>query len=116
MRPDTDTLYRTLSDTQETGASNTDMFAKWHLGGRNADLTAPNDFGVGSYVGNLLNLNVYFSWTLTDNGQQRQSSTCHTTEISNQTLSRTREQTVTWLAWVAFSAPQLPFYWMNQTQ
>lgn len=90
----------------------TGIFGKWHLGGQNASATQPNDFGVDNYFGNLFNLPDYFNWDYTKNGEQGSSTTYHTTVVGDEALAWIDSQPASqpWFAWVAFSAPHVPFH------
>lgn len=110
MPDDTQTLHRQLAAVQQTSNVQKGLFGKWHLGGPNSDLEAPNNFGVDYYADHLFNVTDYTDWTLTVNGQQQQSTTYHTTAITDLTIDWIQDQTDPWFAWVAYSAPHTPYH------
>lgn len=86
------------------------VFGKWHLGGGNAQASHPNDLGVNHYAGNLANVDDYFDWELTVNGNRSNSKQYHTTHITSLALEWINQQTTPWFVWLAYSAPHSPFH------
>ncbi len=112
MPADTVSLQNILKSSFLPEIYNNGMFGKWHLGGSNPAPNHPNQFGVDHYFGNLFNLDDYFSWIATENGSESLEDEYHTSAISNAALKWIKEQPAEnpWLAWVAFSAPHVPFH------
>lgn len=112
MPAQTATIQQWLKTQFSQSPYRTGIFGKWHLGGAQADPDHPRAFGVEPYAGNIFNLDDYFQWTLTENGQQREVSGYHTTMVVD--LARdfisAQPQNQPWFAWVAFAAPHSPFH------
>ncbi|MEM7248828.1 MAG: sulfatase-like hydrolase/transferase [Acidobacteriota bacterium] len=95
-----------LSEPYATG-----VFGKWHLGGPRPDPDHPRRFGIDRYAGNLANLRDYESWTLTEDGVQREETSYHTSRVTDLALEFIRESAGRpWFAWVAYAAPHSPFH------
>lgn len=108
---DTHTIQQRLKQDDLAQAYATGVFGKWHLGGRKPVLNHPSQFGVDIYAGNLFNLEDYYSWTLTQNGEQSKESRYHTTAVTDLAVDFIRSNSGSpWFAWVAYSAPHEPFH------
>lgn len=89
----------------------TGVFGKWHLGGRSPDSNHPAKFSIDKYAGNLFNLDDYYDWELTTNGNQTDTQTYHTTKITDLAIDFiNNNQGSPWFAWLAYSAPHKPFH------
>lgn len=112
MADSTPTLQQRLKQGDVKVPYATGVFGKWHLGGPKADPAHPGRFGIDQYAGNLFNLDDYDKWTLTQNGQQSESTEYHTTKVVD--LARyfiaSQPSDKPWFAWVAFAAPHSPFH------
>lgn len=92
------------------------VIGKWHLASPNAVndpelLTHPNDSGVDYYAGNIAgNLDDYFNWSLTINGNTSNSSTYHTTAVTDLAIDWVGAQSEPWFMWLAYAAPHAPFH------
>ncbi|MDA9951008.1 sulfatase-like hydrolase/transferase [Oligoflexaceae bacterium] len=108
----TRTVQQALNSSSVKQNYNTAIFGKWHLGGKNADVDHPNQFGVDNYFGNLFNLDDYFNWTATENGEQSATTEYHTSLVASKAVEWISSQSSEkpWFAWVAFSAPHIPFH------
>lgn len=60
-------LQKYLKQDEATENYQSAVFGKWHIGGNNT--SHPNDMGVDYYAGNITNLDDYYDWSLTINGQ-----------------------------------------------
>ena len=111
MPSTTQTLQQRLKQADIPRAYTSGVFGKWHLGGHNPDQNHPASFGVDHYAGNLFNLDNYFQWTMTENGQRRTEKTYHTTKVTDLAIQfMQRNQGAPWFNWVAYSAPHTPFH------
>ena len=88
------------------------VFGKWHLGGGRSTASHPNDVGLDYYAGNLENLDDYYNWTLTVNGEQTANVTdYHTSKLTDLAIEWiAAQQANPWFAWLAYSAPHSPFH------
>lgn len=108
---DTQTLAKYLKSDELEFPYSTAAFGKWHLGGgRNIEPLHPNNSGFDHFAGNLANIDDYYNWELTVNGQQSISDSYHTTEITDRAISWISEQTSPWFVWLAYQAPHSPFH------
>lgn len=105
------TLQSRLKQDDLAQPYSTGVFGKWHLAGRNNDVNHPAQFGIDQYAGNLVNLKNYNQWTMTKNGKQSNVNQYHTTTVTNQTIDFIQQSKhKPWFAWVAYSAPHIPFH------
>ncbi len=112
MPDNTQSLQQSMKESFLPKAYETAVFGKWHLGGSTPIAGHPNTFGIDYYYGNLFNLDNYFHWTATTNGVQENSTEYHTSAVANEALYwiSERPKDTPWFAWVAFSAPHVPFH------
>ncbi len=110
LSTDHEILQQYLANNTETASYQSAVFGKWHLGGGNPDVSHPNTVGVDYYAGNLSNIDDYYDWQLTVNGQTQNTTTYHTTKITDLAIDWLAEQENPWFAWVAYSAPHSPFH------
>jgi arylsulfatase A-like enzyme len=103
-------LQQYLKNNQLTAEYQSAVFGKWHLGGGQENPSHPNDVGVDHYAGNLSNLDDYYNWQLTINGESETSTEYHSTKITNLTVDWIQQQSSPWFAWVAYSAPHSPYH------
>lgn len=109
MDTSTLTVQRHLKNASEQYASA--VFGKWHLAGRNAAATHPNDSGVDYYAGNTSGtVDDYSNWPLTINGVEQTSTEYHTTAITDMAIDWIGQQQGPWFSWVAYVAPHSPFH------
>ncbi|GEA11518.1 YHYH protein [Alteromonas sp. KUL49] len=105
------TIAKYLKSSGVPDAYATAAFGKWHLaGGRDTNLLHPNESGFDHYAGNLSNIDDYYQWELTINGEQQTSSNYHTSEITTLALNWIQEQQQPWFVWLAYQAPHSPFH------
>jgi arylsulfatase A-like enzyme len=85
---------------------------KWHLGGlNNGGATSPNLFGWDHYEGLIQGtLESYFSYNETVNGISQAVDEYATTETVNDAIRWIGEQEESWVLWLAFNAPHIPFH------
>ncbi len=110
------TLQRLLKMNDDKPDYASAVVGKWHLASPNAAndpelQTHPNDSGVDYYAGNVAgNLDDYFSWPLTINGNTTTSSTYHTTAVTDLAIDWVGAQSEPWFMWLAYAAPHAPFH------
>lgn len=110
------TLQRLLKMNDEIPDYVSAVVGKWHLASPGAIndpelLTHPNDSGVDYYAGNIAgNLDDYFNWPLTINGNTNNSSTYHTTAVTDLAIDWVEAQSEPWFMWLAYAAPHAPFH------
>lgn len=103
------TIQKYITD-KTSGAYANAVIGKWHVSG-NANLTAPNSFGVQYYSGFLSGaLTDYYNWAEVTNGTQRTVTTYATTQFVNESVSWIQLQTKPFFLWLAFNAPHSPFH------
>ena len=111
MDTELQTLAKYLKSPELETPYQTAAFGKWHLaGGGNADPNHPTESGFDFFAGNIGNIEDYYAWELTVNGEQSISDVYHTTEITSQALNWIQNQTSPWFAWLAYQAPHSPFH------
>ena len=103
-------LQQYLKRNSETESYQSAVFGKWHLSTGNGSETHPNDVGVDYYAGSLSNIDNYYDWSLTINGETENTTEYHSTKITDLAIDWVNEQTSPWFAWVAYSAPHTPFH------
>lgn len=105
-------LQKYLADTPATADYRTAIVGKWHLGGANPALTEPNDFGVPYYAGILQgSLSDYADWTLTEQGQNTNSTEYSTSKLTDLAMSWIElQEDNPWFMWLAYNAPHTPFH------
>ena len=105
-------LQKYLAETPATADYRTAIVGKWHLGGANPELTEPNDFGVPYYAGILQgSLSDYEDWTLTEQGQNTNSTVYSTSKLTDLAINWIDEQAANpWFMWLAYNAPHTPFH------
>lgn len=89
------------------------FFGKWHLAGGAAEDSHPNDMGIPYFAGNVAgNVDDYYNWLLTVNGNSQYSTNYHTSEITDQAIKwqQQLDDTKPWFMWLAYSAPHGPFH------
>ncbi len=105
------TLQRHLSNDANSADYQSAVVGKWHIGGMNPDLDHPNQSGVPYYSGNMSgSLRDYFEWDLVTNGVESQSTTYHTTAVTDMAIDWITAQSDPWFMWLAYSAPHTPFH------
>lgn len=105
------TLQKHLKDNASTSNYESAVIGKWHLGGNSPAANHPSTLGVDYYAGNLGGaINNYESWPLTLNEQTHQTSTYHTTKITDLAIDWIGAQTTPWFLWLAYVAPHTPFH------
>ncbi|WNC70807.1 sulfatase-like hydrolase/transferase [Thalassotalea psychrophila] len=110
LDPSLQTLPEYLKADIATSHYQSAVFGKWHLGGAQSAASHPNDSGVEHYAGNLGNLNDYYNWELTVNGQTSTVNEYHTTKLTDLAIDWIAEQSTPWFVWLAYSAPHSPFH------
>ena len=109
LDPNANTLQRHLTNNTENYVSA--VVGKWHIAGRNPELDHPSESGVPFYSGNMLaKLRSYFDWKITTNGKKGNSTTYHTTAITNTAVEWIAEQNTPWFMLLAYAAPHSPFH------
>ena len=109
--PDSVTLQKYLKDNADTTSYASAVIGKWHLGGNSPEANHPSTLGVDYYAGSLRGaVNDYESWPLTINGQTSQTSTYHTTKVTDLAIDWIGSQTDPWFLWLAYVAPHTPFH------
>ncbi len=106
LDPMFETLQGYLASYPQTQDYTSAVFGKWHLGGPGHAASV----GIPYYAGNLQNLDDYFSWELTVNGDQQISDAYHTSLITDLAIDWIRSQSGPWFAWLAYAAPHPPFH------
>lgn len=104
------TLPEYLKADAATSHYQSAVFGKWHLAGGKASATHPNDSGIEHYAGNLGNIDDYYNWQLTVNGQTSAVNEYHTTKVTDLAIDWIAEQSSPWFVWLAYSAPHSPFH------
>lgn len=105
------TLQKYLKNNASTANYASAVIGKWHLGGNSPAANHPSTMGVDYYAGSLRGaVNDYESWTLTINGQTSQTSTYHTTKVTDLAIDWIGSQTDPWFLWLAYVAPHTPFH------
>ncbi len=109
--PDSVTLQKYLKDNADTTSYASAVIGKWHLGGNSPEANHPSTLGVDYYAGSLRGaVNDYESWTLTINGQTSQTTTYHTTKVTDLAIDWIDSQAEPWFLWLAYVAPHTPFH------
>ena len=109
--PDSVILQKYLKDNPDTTSYASAVIGKWHLGGNSPEANHPSTLGVDYYAGSLRGaVNDYESWPLTINGQTSQTSTYHTTKVTDLAIDWIGSQTDPWFLWLAYVAPHTPFH------
>ena len=109
--PDSVILQKYLKDNPDTTSYASAVIGKWHLGGNSPAANHPSTLGVDYYAGSLRGaVNDYESWPLTINGQTSQTSTYHTTKVTDLAIDWIGSQTDPWFLWLAYVAPHTPFH------
>ena len=103
-------LQSYLKQNESTSQYQSAVFGKWHLATGNNAASHPNDMGIDYYAGNISNIDDYFNWSLTINGDTQTSEAYHTTAITDLAIDWIENQQTPWFAWVAYSAPHSPFH------
>ncbi|MFC3122724.1 YHYH protein [Agaribacter flavus] len=102
-----------LAENPNTENYSSAVFGKWHLGGggNNSELAEhPATMGIHHFAGNLGNIDDYYNWELTVNGETQTSDEYHTSKITDLAIEWIAEQNSPWFAWLAYSAPHSPFH------
>ena len=110
LSTDQEVIQSYLKDNSATENYESAVFGKWHVGGGNSNDDHPNSLGIEYYAGNLSNIDDYYDWELVVNGESEQSTTYHTTALTDLAIDWIDEQTTPWFAWVAYSAPHTPHH------
>ena len=105
------TLQKYLKNNTSTANYASAVIGKWHLGGNSPAANHPSTMGVDYYAGSLRGaVNDYESWTLTINGQTSQTTTYHTTKVTDLAIDWIDSQAEPWFLWLAYVAPHTPFH------
>ena len=111
ISPDSVTLQKYLKEDSDTSNYSSAVIGKWHLGGNSPAANHPSTMGVDYYAGSLRGaIDDYESWALTINGQTSQTTTYHTTKVTDLAIDWIDTQTVPWFLWLAYVAPHTPFH------
>ena len=113
LDPNSLTLQRYLANADPAKSYSSAVIGKWHLAGGNTQnlLSHPNDVGVDYYAGNISGtLDDYSNWPLVTNGVQTQSTTYHTTAVTDLAIDWIQDQSDPWFMWLAYAAPHSPFH------
>lgn len=95
-----------LSNGEITSA----VFGKWHLLGREGDISHPNLF-VDHYEGIPTgNHESYFSWDKVVNGVPVKSEVYSTTDFTDSAIDWINQQDGQWFTWLAYTAPHTPLH------
>lgn len=106
---DAETLQKQFNDSDYQTA----VIGKWHLSGGNQQLVShPNEVGVDYYAGTLAGtISNYYEWILTQEGEQFEESTYHTTKVTDLAIQWVKQQVDNpWFLWLAYVAPHSPFH------
>ncbi len=105
------TLQKYLKNNTSTANYASAVIGKWHLGGNSPAANHPSTMGVDYYAGSLRGaVNDYESWTLTINGQTSQTTTYHTTKVTDLAIDWIDSQAEPWFLWLGYVAPHTPFH------
>ena len=111
ISPDSVTLQKYLKEDSDTSNYSSAVIGKWHLGGNSPAANHPSTMGVDYYAGSLRGtIDDYESWPLTINGQTSQTTTYHTTKVTDLAIDWIEIQTAPWFLWLAYVAPHSPFH------
>ncbi|WP_111980228.1 YHYH protein [Algibacillus agarilyticus] len=102
-----------LSSSDNANNYQTGFFGKWHLAGNGSDLDHPNKMGIDYFAGTIQgNIDDYYNWDLTINGELNKSTEYHTSKITDLAIDWIDKSDTTkpWLVWMAYSAPHSPFH------
>jgi len=111
ISPDSVTLQKYLKEDSDTSNYSSAVIGKWHLGGNSPAANHPSTMGVDYYAGSLRGtIDDYESWPLTINGQTSQTTTYHTTKVTDLAIDWIETQTAPWFLWLAYVAPHSPFH------
>ena len=114
MDPNTLTMQRYLGQDTNTTDYATGVIGKWHLAGASPvnDLLHPEESGVDYYAGTIAGtIDDYFNWTLTSDGQTSQSTTYHTSAMTDLAIDwMTAQEDNPWFLWLAYVSPHSPFH------
>lgn len=97
---------KSLSHSNVTSA----VIGKWHLLGKDGDISHPNlfvDYYSGIPTGNHES---YFEWDKVVNGVEVGSDTYVTTDLTNTAISWINDQDDQWFTWLAYTAPHSPLH------
>lgn len=84
------------------------IIGKWHLGGGQS---GPNDFGIDHFAGIITGgVSDYFDWNLNVNGTTSNTTNYITSELTDQAIDWTSNQTQPWFLWLSYNAPHTPFH------
>jgi arylsulfatase A-like enzyme len=108
LDPEQQTIQQFLAADERTRDYASGVFGKWHVGGR--DENHPATVGIEHYAGSIGNPGDYFDWELTVNGATSIVTEYHTTRVTDLAIEWIQRQDGPWFAWVAYSAPHLPFH------
>ena len=108
---DSITLQEYLKDNTNTSNYASAVIGKWHLGGNSPAANHPSTMGIDYYAGSLRGaVDDYESWPLTINGQTSQTTTYHTTKVTDLAIDWIDSQAEPWFLWLAYVAPHTPFH------
>ncbi len=83
---------------------------KWHLGSDIWGTTHPIKTGFDRHIGALRNINDYYDWPKSINGDIQVVQTYATTDLIDDTIRTIQTLPEPWFLWVAFNAPHKPFH------
>ncbi|MEC3908148.1 sulfatase-like hydrolase/transferase [Tamlana sp. 2201CG12-4] len=103
-----ETSLQSYINTKTNSTYSQAIIGKWHLSN---NASHPNNMGIPHYVG-LLGGSVqsYYNWTLTENGQQSNSTAYTTTKFTDLAIDWIGQQSKPWFLWLAYNAPHTPFH------
>ncbi|MBF7074027.1 sulfatase-like hydrolase/transferase [Glaciecola sp. MH2013] len=104
------TLPQLLKQHTESEEYQSAVFGKWHLAGGSDEPSHPESVGIEYYAGNLFNMDDYYNWELTINGNTTVSNEYHTSKVTDLAIDWISQQSTPWFAWLAYSAPHSPFH------
>ena len=110
--PLSETIVPELLDLNPTLGYSHAAIGKWHLTSEDqGGYDAPNLYGYSHYSGSIWQLEDYFDWSKTEDGETFQTTTYTTTDNANEALEWINDQEENpWFMWLAFNAPHRPFH------
>ena len=99
-------IFNKIKETSDVEYS-TAAFGKWHISGNN-NPNHPLELGADHFEGFENNINRYYNWEKTTNGEQEQVREYLTSHITNSAIDWVENQTDPWMLWLAHAAPHVP--------
>lgn len=111
MDTSTNTVQRALRSDNDSSDYVSSVIGKWHIAGPSSNLDHPEQSGVGYFWGNISGtIDNYYDWVITSSGEQSDTTTYHTTAVTDTAINWIDEQSSPWFLWLAYVAPHSPYH------